>query len=234
MRKLLAVHLYPLTLKLNGEVGNIRALEFRLSKLGYQLEVVASELGESLSSTRPDFIFMGSGTLTATKLAADDLRSKADLILGWIESGTKVLAVGAGFDLVSRGLKLADGQVLFGLSLTDTTHQISANHLVGEVVATGDIAGFVNSNRHVHRDSETFALAKVTASDEDALVGYTDGYKDGVVLASNIQGPLLPMNPRLADEFLAWIIGDFEPETNLEVDQLAAQARNSISSRVNR
>lgn len=234
MRKLLAVHLYPKTLKLNGEIGNLRALEFRLSKLGYQLDVVATELSESLPATRPAFIFIGSGTLTATKLAAADLRSKADVIRHWIDSGTKVLAVGAGFDLVSRGLTLADGQVLFGLALTDTKHEIAANHLVGEVVATGDIAGFVNWNRIVHRDTESFALTEVTASEEAALVGYTDGYKDGIVLASNIQGPLLPMNPKLADVFLSWIIDDYEPVTDLEVDQLAAKARSSISSRVNR
>ena len=232
MAKYRALYLYPKTLRLNGESGNLQALDYRLEARGASLEIVNCELGEQLPGKRPDFVFLGSGTLTATKLASEDLRIKSAQIRAWIKAGTKVLAVGSGFDLVSNGLETAEGETLFGLGLTDTRHRIGAKHLVGEVVATNGISGFVNSNRVISRPSSEHALATVSASDETELVNYVDGFKDGTVLASNIQGPLLPMNPELADEFLGWVIGSEVAASNLDVDVLSAKARASISNRV--
>jgi CobQ-like glutamine amidotransferase family enzyme len=232
MPKFTILHLYPNTLHLNGEVGNVLALVERGKASGLEVTVQEAELGENLSTAKPDLIFIGSGILSAVKVASADLEKKASKILEWVQAGTKVLAVGAGFDLISKGLEVEHGQILFGLGLTDTSHRVTGNHLVGEVVADNGLAGFINWNREIVRSGDDSNLATVLASDESRLVGYRDGYRSGNIIATNIQGPFLPMNPSIADELLG-IAGEAS-ERNAMLNQLAEKAREAISRRVNR
>lgn len=235
MAELSILHLYPNTLRLNGEAGNVTALSVRATSYGLKVKTVSVEVAQALPSKRPAIIFLGSGTLSATKLAADDLASKSDAIHRWVTQGTKVLAVGSGFDLVSQGLELLDGSFLTGLGLTNTTHKMETTHLVGEVVLSGGLSGFVNTNRTIRRGSGSFELGQVLASDLPELIGYVDGYSDGKVLASNVQGPLLPMNPKLADELISQLFPELSKPASLrKLDQLASKSRTAISTRVSR
>lgn len=233
MAELTILHLYPNTLKLNGEVGNLTALKVRAANFGLKVRILNVELSEQLPTKRPHIVFLGSGTLGATKVAAEDLASKGDLLHRWVTDGTKVLAVGSGFDLISQGLQLTDGDFIQGLGLTNTTHSITPNYLVGEVELTRGIAGFINSNRAISRGHAGFEIATVQASDEKALIGYLDGYSDGKVIASNVQGPLLPMNPQLADLLISWVYPKLAKPSSLRtLDSLASKARKAISVRV--
>jgi CobQ-like glutamine amidotransferase family enzyme len=233
MAELRILHLYPDTLKLNGERGNVTALRFRAEKAGLTVRVTSVEVGYDLPAKRPHIVVIGSGTLSATMAAATDLQGKGDQIHRWVVAGTKVLAVGSGFDLVSQGLKLVNGDFIQGLALTNTTHAIETNYLVGEVELSNGISGFINSNRSIRRGSGKFQLGVVQASDSKELVGYEDGYSDGKVLASNVQGPLLPMNPKLADQLISWVYPKLaKPTTLRNIDSLASKARKAISARV--
>jgi CobQ-like glutamine amidotransferase family enzyme len=229
------LYLYPQTLRLNGESGNVRALDVRASEMGLSVKTTFVEVGQTLPTKRPNLIFIGSGTLAGTKLAAEDLKTKSNVIHQWVTQGAKVLAVGSGFDLVSQGLVLLDGTFIDGLGLTNTTHTISNEHLAGEVTLTGDLAGFINSNRLISRGTGSFEIGEVLSSDMANLVGYVDGYRDGKVMASNLQGPLLPMNPALADELISWIYPKLSKTEELrKFDRLASKARAAIASRVGR
>lgn len=233
MPELNILHLYPNTLKLNGERGNLIALRIRAIEYGLKVRISTLEIGQQLPSKRPHILFIGSGTLSATKVAAEDLEPMTDQIHRWVVAGTKVLAVGSGFDLVSQGLELSDGTFIQGLGLTNTTHTIQEKYLVGEVELSNGMAGFVNSNRSIRRGHAGFELGEVIASDETRLVAYLDGYCDGKVLASNVQGPLLPMNPKLSDLLISWVYPKLtKPSSLRKFDSLASKARKAISARV--
>ncbi len=232
MAKFSILHLYPTTLRLNGEVGNVVALAERGKASGLDVTVLSAELGESLPSSRPDLIVIGSGILSAVKVASLDLEKNAPKLIAWVKAGAKVLAVGGGFDLISKGLEVEPGHTLFGLGLTDTKHRVTRDHLVGEVVTETGLAGFINWNREIVRASEAAAFATVSASDESRLVGYSDGYRSGNIIATNIQGPFLPMNPQVADELLG-LSGEVSERIAL-LNTLAERAREAISRRVNR
>lgn len=232
MPKFSILHLYPESLHLNGEGGNVIALVERGKAYSLDVTLQSVELGENLPSSRPDLIFIGSGILGAVKIVSQDLENKSRTILEWVNAGTKVLAVGGGFDLISNGLEVDPGQTLFGLGLTNTKHRITGEHLVGEVLTETGLAGFINWNREIVRISEDAALSTVTASDESRLVGYLDGYRSGNVLATNIQGPFLPMNPHVADELLG-ITGEATAKI-ATLNFLAEKAREAISRRVSR
>lgn len=227
------LHLYPETLKFNGEAGNVLALKERATKSGLSVTVRAADVAQPLPKTRPNLVFIGSGTLQATLTAAKDLATKESQLHQWVNAGTKILAVGTGFDLVASQLILLDGTAVRGLGMTNTTHRVTGEHLVGEVVASEGIAGFINTDREIVRGDSGFELGVVEASDEKSLVGYVDGYRDGKVWGTNIQGPFLPMNPKFADEILASIFPKLPKPGNLKtLDALAKKARNAISVRV--
>lgn len=233
MASLNILHLYPNTLHLNGEAGNVLALKRRAELAGFKVLVKFAEIGETLPKVRPHLVFIGSGTSQATLTAAEHIIKFDRELHGWVKQGTKVLAVGTGFDLISQGLILPDGTTVNGLGMTNTTHRVTGNHLVGEVVVDADFAGFINSDREIIRGDDAFALGRVQRSDEVSLVGYLDGYSDGKVWATNVQGPFLPMNPSFADEILAAIFPTYvNTDSSRTLDSLAAKARKAISIRV--
>lgn len=233
MANLNILHLYPETLKLNGERGNVTAIQVRGEAFGLKVRVTHAEVGQELPTKRPHIVFLGSGTLSATLVAGGDLQAKGDQLHRWIVAGTKVLAVGSGFDLVSQGLTLANGDFLQGLGLTNTSHAIEPTYLVGEVELTNGLAGFINSNRSIRRGVGDYELGVVKGSDSKELIGYVDGYSDGKVLASNVQGPLLPMNPKLADSLISWVFPKLlKPASLKNLDSIASKARKAISVRV--
>ncbi|MEO0313276.1 MAG: hypothetical protein RL140_506 [Actinomycetota bacterium] len=233
MPKFNILHLYPTTLHLNGEAGNVVALLERGKELGLELEVHSTELNENLPSTRPDLVFIGSGILSAVKVAAVDLEAKAKTLTQWSNAGTKVLAVGAGFDLISQGLEIESGHTLFGLGFTNTKHRLTNDHLVGEVVTDSGLAGFINWNREITRTNQSSPMGTVVSSDNNRLVGYVDGYISGNIFATNIQGPFLPMNPSVADQLLGVSDTNASNERLATLDSLAEKARAAISRRVN-
>jgi len=233
MANLAILHLYPNTMRLNGEMGNVLALKHRAELAGLKVTVKSVEIGEELPKVRPSLVFIGSGTLQATLAAAKDLLKLDRLIHDWVAQGTKVLAVGTGFDLISQGLILADGKTVLGLGLTNTTHRITGVHLVGEVVICNDFAGFINSDREISRVDDSMALGLVKNSDESKLVNYLDGYSDGKIWATNVQGPFLTMNPSFADDILSTIFPKYLKSTETRaLDSLASKARKAISTRI--
>lgn len=235
MDKFNILHMYPETLRLNGESGNVLALKKRAELLGLSTSISYSELDTPLPAQRPDLLFIGSGVQRATLAAAEDLLVKSKQILLWVAEGTKVLAVGTGFDLISKELVLKDGTSIKGLALTNTSHRITGKHLVGEVDLGSNFAGFINTDREISRSGVGLELGTVKSSDEVGLIGYLDGYSDGKVWASNVQGPLLPMNPTIADDIISAIFPRVKISSELsELDLLASKARNAISARVSR
>lgn len=230
MADLRITHLYPDLLRLNGESGNITALEKRANWAGLSAEVTRVELGHHLPR-HTDILFIGSGTVSATKAAADALQNLARDISN---SDFQIIAVGSGWDLISEHFSV-DGQVVPTLNLTPTSHTATGKHLVGEVVL-GDggnpMAGFINSDRVITGLDEHSALGRVAASDEPELVGLLEGYKVGRILAARLQGPLLPMNPSLADEVLTRVLASKYQANASRADSQAHQARQAIASRV--
>ena len=235
MSNLTILHLLPKTLKLNGEAGNVTVLRARALSAGISVHVELFELTDSLPSRRPEIIFIGSGTISATLAAAENLGKNKSQLLNWVSEGSTVVAVGSGFDLIAKTFTLESGTSVPTLGLTDTNHLETALHLVGEVVLDNGQAGFINSDRRISRENNELKFGVVSSSDENALIGYQDGFRSANIWASNVQGPWLPMNPEIADEILASQLSNYQPSSDmLKISDLAKRARSAISARVSR
>jgi lipid II isoglutaminyl synthase (glutamine-hydrolysing) len=52
-----------------------------------------------------------------------------------------------------------------------------------------------------------------------------DGVLEGSVLGTYLHGPVLALNPLLADAVLSWVTGPLPPVDDAEYDRQVAQAR---------
>lgn len=226
------LHLYPETLRLNGESGNVLALQKKLEWNGHKVAVFDVEISQQLPKERPHLVFIGSGTSTAAKLAFEDLSLKSALLKEWKSLGTVFLGVGVGFDLLSEESVDKSGGKQNGLGFLECQIVESEKYLVGEVVTDNGFAGFINTNKSVKLKAG-ISLGSVTAADNDELLGITVGVNDGNVWGAYLQGPLLPMNPEIANQILAVLTPKASASDRaLRVDELAKRAKHLISKRV--
>ncbi len=215
------LHLYPRELGINGDVGNVMALEKRARWRGMELHVVSHEVGAALVE-RPHLVHIGSGPLSDQQRVRDDLASNGATLRSWAESGVPFLAIAGGWQLLGRETTSEDGVITQGVGVFPTTTVLSTTRVVREVW-TPEVAGFENHGA-------------VTAGIPDGTVGLVFEHLSSV--ATNLHGPFLPMNPAWADRLLdraarlAGVpMGDPDGRSAL-VDDYAARSRAAIRKRL--
>lgn len=246
MSGLRVLHLYPKALGINGDAGNALALRQRLQWRGLTAEVVAVEADQPLPGDI-DLVHIGSGPRSARDAMLDDIVRRSDQLQAWADAGVPMIGVGAGFQLMSRSIISLDGVEHAGAAVLPVTIRDLAARWVGEVLgmpADGHrMAGYVNHAVRVERQAAE-PLVELErgpsvrpAGDSGAVL---DGVRAGARIGTHLHGPVLPMNPRLADELLALALarhGGILPEADervLAADELARRARAAIAGRLGR
>jgi CobQ-like glutamine amidotransferase family enzyme len=206
MSSIRIVQLYPDLLGVTGDRGNVEVLAARASLAGLQTEVVEIGRGDAAPESA-DVVVIGNGPLSALRVVGEDLLSRRDWLAAQLAAGGVVFAVGGGAELLSAGIDLLDGSTVPGLGLLPARVARTRQRRVGYVVADtvdGRLVGF-----------EDHASEWTLTPDADASVrygrivagngGFADGHEtiavDGLY-ATNVQGPVLPLNPQLADAVL--------------------------------
>lgn len=199
--------LYPDLLGITGDRGNVSVLRSRLSAAGVPSTVVPVHIGEPLPDS-VDVIVIGNGPLSAMRMVADDLALKADAIRSHAAGGGALLAVGAGAELLSSGVEALDDQRVAGIGVFPFGVQRTRERRVGYVTATtphGELVGFEDHASAWNTDAGVDAYGVVTAgrgSIGTPGIGAGEGVRVGDAYALNVQGPVLPLNPQLADALL--------------------------------
>lgn len=216
------LHLYPRELGINGDVGNVMALQKRAQWRGVELRVLDHEIGAEL----PDevhLVHIGSGPASGQELVLEDLARIAPRLREWEASGVPFLAIAAGWQLLGSELTLPGGATVAGAGVFPTRTTPSPSRIVREVW-TKDAAGFENHG-------------VLTTADSGAPVEWPIA-RFGASIATNLHGPFLPMNPSFADELLAVAaaragveLGEADAKL-ADVDDRAARSRAAVRSRV--
>ena len=176
-------------------------------------------------------------------MIAPDLAARRDAIRAAVESGTALLAVCGGYQLLGRGYRGRDGSWLEGAGLFPHETLAGETRMIGDVLlesvlaeARGrTIAGFENHAGRTVLDAGAEPLGRVVAGyGNDGASGF-EGCRVDRAIGTYLHGPLLPRNPWLADLLLSWAIahatGD-EPEALSPLpDELEAQAHAVAADR---
>ncbi len=242
MSALRVLHLYPRTLGINGDAGNVLALRQRLQWRGVAVEVVTVEAGEP-APHEVDLVHIGSGPRSARDALLGDARERAEQLRAWASSGVPMIGVGAGFHLLSRSIVLLDGTERGGADVLPVTIRDVPQRTVGEalgMLADGRrFAGYLNHAVDVERH-EVEPLVDLDRAPSAAAGSPAEGVRAEHLIGTHLHGPVLPMNPWLADELLTAALarqGQQLPpadERVREVDEHARRARAVIAARLGR
>lgn len=236
------LHLYPRELGINGDVGNVMALAKRAQWRGMPLRVHNHEIGSPLPDVA-HLVHIGSGPVSAQELVREDLYRIAPRLREWADAGVPFLAIAGGWQLLGRELTALDGSLSIGAGIFPSSAVLTTRRAVGEVAASGDIAGFENHGAVTTLLDGALPLATTLHGRGNAAGGGpTRGAAEGVIagasVGTNLHGPFLPMNPSWADRLLraaaALAVVEFgsDDEAIGRVDEYAARSRAAVRARL--
>jgi lipid II isoglutaminyl synthase (glutamine-hydrolysing) len=227
-------HLYPDYLNIYADRGNIAVLTRRAALRGHGLHVTRIEPGDPLDPSIFDLLYVGGGQDREQALIAPDLAQRGEAIAAAVETGTAVLAVCGGYQLLGRGYRGRDGSWMPGAGVLPHETVAGERRLIGDVLLEADlgsgvtisVAGFENHAGRTLLDPGATPLGRVIAGHgNDGSSGF-EGCRVRAAIGTYLHGPLLPRNPELADWLLARALehagasGELEPLSD-ELERLA-------------
>jgi CobQ-like glutamine amidotransferase family enzyme len=228
------VQLYPDQLGVTGDRGNAMALRVRLERAGIAAEHAVVHLGDELTDDA-DILLVGNGPLSAMRQVAPDLERLRPVIEAHHAAGRPILAVGGGAELLGRGVVTLDGSNVRGLGLFPFRASRTRERKVGYIIAEsehGTLIGFEDHASVWSLDEGVTPYARVKAG-RGSTADRGETVRVGNAYATNVQGPVLPLNPQLSDAILGATAAqrglDYTTGDGHErLDELARGARETI------
>lgn len=226
------VQLYPDELGVAGDRGNVLALAARLGACGIDADIHQYRRGDSMPPVA-DIVVIGSGPLSAVRNIYTDLLASGNKLRDWWVNGVTFFAYGAGAELLSEGIELLDGSTLAGLGMFRFRAKRVAVRKVGYIVSAtegGDIVGFEDNASEWILDSAAVPLGTVSTGGGNG--DGREGIREGRSIATQIGGPVLPLNPLLTDLLVTAVarrvgLEEVAPAPS-PVDEYARRAREVI------
>lgn len=205
-RKSLTVcHLYDKEMNIYGDTGNILALKWRLGQRDVGFELVTSSIGESMP-TDVDIVVAGGGQDSGQFKVQNDLQKKRKSLKAMHGDGIVFLAICGMYQLFGNNFK-TDGGEIEGVGIFDMQTVTSGERLIGNVSCTtelwGNLVGFENHSGRTTLNDATQSLGIVTKGAGNNDVDATEGCLSVNAFGTYLHGPVLPKNPKLADELIS-------------------------------
>jgi CobQ-like glutamine amidotransferase family enzyme len=242
------LHLFPSQLGLNGESGNLDALVARLKWAGVESKIEEFDGSGSIASNI-DAVFIGSGTLAGALEALELVEGQALKLRELATDGVPFLALGLGWEILGESIELLDGRTVAGVGIFPSRSQRVAIRASSESYGydqSGNLTtGYANHSSEIELLNNAQPLISLksgfgNSSSKSAREVPGEGLLDGNLMAARLNGPLLPMNPHLADQFLAiaakksgFSYQQVSEEAKI-ADEYAAIARAELSQRLTR
>ena len=135
-------HLYPTKMSIYGDMGNVLAMQYWLSRLGLEYIYHPVEIGESLPEYT-DFYFMGGGQDKDQEMVAKDLETKKVRLKQDVENGIALLTICGGYQLLGKQFVTGKGVELDGLGIfpvvTKSPDSSVRSRCIGNIVVESDI-----------------------------------------------------------------------------------------------
>jgi len=218
-------HLYPDLMDTYGDKGNIITIIKRCQWRGINFNVANISIGQSLSTFDFDFYFFGGGQDQAQIIVGKDLQKKAKDLIKIIESGSVLLSICGGYQLLQNYFKTLAGEMIKGIGLFDAYTVGSTNRMMQNLlieinpkikkellkfypdtryqIPDTNFVGFENHSGKTYLGSKIQPLGKVLIGAGNNGEDKTEGaiYKNA--FGCYLHGSLLPKNPHFADYLIS-------------------------------
>lgn len=205
MSDLTIAHLYPYTMNIYGDTGNVIALVQRLRWRGLEPEVVPVSAGEPFDFAAADLVVAGGGEDLSQLEVADDLQARSGSIHEAVAADTVFLTVCGAYQLFGHRFVTHDGEHIAGIGVFDTETRGSKVRMIGNIVldsSWGRLVGFENHSGRTFLGAGQEPLGRVRKGYGNNDQTDDEGAVVRSVFGTYLHGSLLPKNPALADELL--------------------------------
>ncbi len=222
------VVLYPDLLGTYGDGGNALVLVARARARGLDVAVREVTIGEAIP---PASLYLLGGGEDGPQRLACDLLSEGGFV-DRVRDGAAVFAVCAGLQILGTSFAVEGDASYPGLALVAAVTVRGPDRSVGEMatrVGERTMVGFENHGGVTRVGSGVAPLGEVVVGRGND--GRVDGFRTRSLWATYAHGPVLALNPWLADEVLAQVSGrPLAPWTSV-ADQLYEERCAAISTR---
>ena len=235
-------HLFPDTLNLYGDRGNILCMVKRLEWRGFSAEIHEIPVGTALNPDDYDIFFIGGGEDFDRSIIMDDLQDgKGEAIKTAIENGKVFLAICGGYQLLGNFYETTDGKKFAGIGAIDVYTVEQKQRLVGDYKfklndtdGADEIIGFENHTGLTYLGKKVKPLGTVLIGSGNNGQDKTEGARYKNLFASYSHGPLLSKSPKLCDYILSLAIKQKGVEIPLSPldDSLELNAYNFMNGRL--
>lgn len=243
MEELKILYLYPDILDLYGDIGNIKVLEYRLKKRGYNVKIDEYSInGKKPDFTKYDLIFAGGGADNEQQILAKDLINYKEDIKEAINEGVFFLLICGAYQLFGKYYKGVDGNIIQGLEIFDYYTEATGDRskrCIGNIIIETNldniptkVIGFENHAGQTYNINKPFG--QVLYGNGNNVVDNKEGFMDNNVIATYLHGPLLSKNPQLADYIIKYCLQrKYNEEIMLEEinDLFEHKCRNQLINR---
>ena len=219
------VHVYPHLLGTYGDAGNALVLRRRAADRDIPVELVAVQPGEPLPRSG-DIYLLGGGEDAKQTAAAQELRADGGLLAA-AQRGAAVLGICAGYQLLGETFLGVGGVVAQGLGMLDVRTDRLSTRAVGNVLANpgweleiDELIGFENHGGATTLGPEAKPLARIEVGIGNGDGTGSEGAVTGRVLGTYLHGPVLALNPTLADWLLSTAVGPMPAIDDSLIDRL--------------
>ncbi|WP_313356021.1 hypothetical protein [Microbacterium sp.] len=236
MTKISIVQLYPAELGITGDRGNVRTLEERLRARGVEYTTAHVGVGERLPDD-VDIVVIGNGPLSALRGVHTDFLARADELRSFLADDRTLFAIGGSAELLGERIDLTDGDSVPGLGVMPYRVARTRDRRVGYITVRTPDTAVVGFEDH----ASEWTLADGAAAYGTVVAGrgsYSRGDSRGEfvrhrnAVAGNVQGPVLPLNPALADVLVRAVAArrglQLPDATPSPFDEYAKGARDAI------
>ena len=220
--------LYPDLLGTYGDGGNATALSARARGRELDVEVVTVTIGQPIP--RASLYLLGGGEDGPQRLACELLADGG--FVEHVQEGAHVFAVCAGLQILGRTFSVEGNDAFPGLGLVDAVSVRGAQRSVGDMAAIVGghmLVGFENHGGVTTLGPGVRPLGEVIVGRGND--GRRDGFRSPRIWATYAHGPVLALNPWLADEVLGEVTGRKLSSWPSVADRLYAERCATLSIR---
>ena len=183
------LHLYPDSMSLYGESGNVKAIAEMTKKSGETVEIYRADLDSEPSFGAVDFVYMGQGTEENELRALAHLKKYKEPLISYLEGGGRLLATGNAWEIFGKSITYRDKEYE-GLKVFDYTTLVGKERLVDECEAhvaayDVDIVGFSNHSGTVTGSNNGFTVFTKGRGQSHMYKGFMGTHMIGPILARN-------------------------------------------------
>ena len=197
-------HLYPYSMNIYGDTGNVKTLEYRLKQRGISVKIVRPDIGDKISH-EVDIIIAGGGQDSGQSHVKTDLQKRKKELRALQEDGVVFLTVCGTYQLFGHRFITHRGEDIEGIGIFDLITKGSDERMIGNIVVEspfGTLVGFENHSGKTFLEPGQKALGRVIKGAGNNGESGDEGAVAINAFGTYLHGPILPKNPRFADELI--------------------------------